>query len=156
MRFGAIGKAIIGQPEINVGIIPGGGGTQRLPRLMGRSRAIEAVVGGGDFPAELAERYGYINRALPPEGLTTFVEDLAFRIASFPAESIALAKKAVLIALETPIVEGLKEESYLFGQSCALPAAKERMNWYLQNAGQSREAELDQSKAREMWEKREE
>lgn len=156
MRFGAIGKAIIGQPEINVGIIPGGGGTQRLPRLMGRSRAIEAIVGGGDFPAELAERYGYINRALPPEDLTPFVNELALRIASFPAESIAIAKKAVLIALETPIVEGLKEESYLFGQACALTAAKERMKWYLQNSGQTRESEIDPSKQREVWEKREE
>jgi len=145
MRFGAIGKAIVGQPEIVVGIIPGGGGTQRLPRLMGRSRAMEAILGGIDFPAELAEKYGYINRAFPPDELTSYVEDLAYRIASFPAESIAIAKKAVLTALEQPIVEGLLEEMYLFGQSCALPAAKERMNWFLQRDGQTRESELDQS-----------
>lgn len=145
MRFGAIGKAILGQPEIVVGIIPGGGGTQRLPRLMGRSRAMEAILGGKDFPAELAEKYGYINRAFPPDELTSYVEDLAYRIASFPAESIAIAKKAVLTALEQPIVEGLLEEFYLFGQACALPAAKERMNWLLQRDGQTREKELDES-----------
>ena len=145
MRFGAIGKAIVGQPEIIVGIIPGGGGTQRLPRLMGRSRAMEAILGGIDFPAELAEKYGYINRAFPPDELTPYVEDLAYRIASFPAESIAIAKRAVLTALEQPLIEGLLEESYLFGQSCALPAAKERMNWFLQRDGQTREKELDQS-----------
>ena len=145
MRFGAIGKAILGQPEIVVGIIPGGGGTQRLPRLMGRSRAMEAILGGIDFPAELAEKYGYINRAFPPDELTSYVEDLAYRIASFPAESIAIAKKAVLTALEKPIVEGLLEEFYLFGQACALPAAKERMNWLLQRDGQTRESELDGS-----------
>jgi enoyl-CoA hydratase/carnithine racemase len=145
MRFGAIGKAIIGQPEIGVGIIPGGGGTQRLPRLIGRSRAMEAIIGGIDFPAELAERYGYINRAFPPDELTPYVENLAYRIASFPAESIALAKQAVLTALELPIVEGLIEETYLFGKACALPAAKERMNWFLQNSGQTREQELDGS-----------
>lgn len=145
MRFGAIGKAIIGQPEIGVGIIPGGGGTQRLPRLIGRSRAMEAIIGGIDFPAELAERYGYINRAFPPDELTPYVENLAYRIASFPAESIALAKQAVLTALEQPIVEGLIEETYLFGKACALPAAKERMNWFLQNSGQTREQELDGS-----------
>ena len=145
MRFGAIGKAILGQPEIVVGIIPGGGGTQRLPRLMGRSRAMEAVLGGIDFSAELAERYGYINRALPQDELTQFVEDLAYRIASFPAESIAIAKQAVLTALEQPIVEGLIEETYLFGKACALPAAKERMNWFLQRDGQTREKELDES-----------
>ena len=69
------------------GIIPGGGGTQRLPRLVGRSRALEVILGCRDFSAELAERYGYLNRALPAEELTPFVEDLAYRIASFPAES---------------------------------------------------------------------
>jgi enoyl-CoA hydratase/carnithine racemase len=143
MRFGAIGKAVLGQPEIVVGIIPGGGGTQRLPRLMGRSRAMEAILGGIDFPAELAEKYGYINRAFPPDELTSYVEDLAYRIASFPAESIAIAKQAVLTALEKPIVEGLLEEMYLFGKACALPAAKERMNWFLQRDGQTRESELD-------------
>lgn len=143
MRFGAIGKAVLAQPEIVVGIIPGGGGTQRLPRLMGRSRAMEAILGGIDFTAELAEKYGYINRALPPDELTSYVEELAYRIASFPAESIAIAKQAVLTALEKPIVEGLLEEMYLFGKACALPAAKERMNQFLQQDGQTREAELD-------------
>ena len=145
MRFGAIGKAVLGQPEIVVGIIPGGGGTQRLPRLMGRSRAMEAILGGIDFPAELAEKYGYINRAFPPDELTSYVEELAYRIASFPAESIAIAKKAVLTSLEQPIVEGLLEEMHLFNQACALPAAKERMNWFLQKTGQTREAELDEA-----------
>ena len=145
MRFGAIGKAVVGQPEIIVGIIPGGGGTQLLPRLMGRSRAMEAILGGIDFPAELAERYGYINRAFPPDELTPYVEDLAYRIASFPAESIAIAKQAVLTALEKPMVEGLLEEFYLFGKACALPAAKERMNWFLQRNGQTREKELGES-----------
>jgi len=143
MRFGAIGKTVIAQPEIIVGIIPGGGGTQRLPRLMGRSRAMEAILGGIDFPAELAEKYGYINRAFPPDELTPYVEELAYRIASFPAESIAIAKQAILTALEQPVVDGLIEESYLFGQVCALPAAKERMNWFLQRDGQTREKELD-------------
>ena len=145
MRFGAIGKAIVGQPEIILGIIPGGGGTQRLPRLVGRARAMEAILGGIDFPAELAEKYGYINRAFPPEELTPYVEDLAYRIASFPAESIAIAKQAVLTALKEPIFEGLLEESNLFLQACALPAAKERMNWFLQREGQTREKELNES-----------
>src|SRR2546425_4180899 len=91
MRFGAIGRAVLSQPEVAVGIIPGGSGTQRLPRLMGRGRALEVVLSAADFSAELAERYGYINRALPPEELTPFVEQLAYRIASFPAPAIALA-----------------------------------------------------------------
>jgi enoyl-CoA hydratase/carnithine racemase len=92
MRFGAIGRALLGQSEVALGIIPGGSGTQRLPRLMGRSRALEIILGCEDFPAELAERYGYINRALPPGRLGPFLERLAYRIASFPAEAIAQAK----------------------------------------------------------------
>ncbi|GAI80808.1 unnamed protein product [marine sediment metagenome] len=143
MRFGALGKAILGQIEVPLGIIPGGGGTQRLPRLVGRARAMEIVVGGMDYPAEIAEKYGYINRALPPEELTPFVEELAYRIASYPAETIALAKKAVLLALEKPIVEGLIEETHLFNLSCASAVAKERMSLFLQTGGQTREGELD-------------
>ena len=146
MRFGAIGKAILSQLEIPLGIIPGGGGTQRLPRLVGRSRAMEIVVGGGDYPAEIAERYGYINRALPPEEITPFVEELAYRIASYPAETIAAAKKAVLLALEKPVEEGLLEEQHLFNLTCTSPAAKERMKLFLELGGQTREGELEVSK----------
>lgn len=143
MRFGAIGRAILSQPEIGLGILPGGGGTQRLPRLMGRSRAMEVVLGGDDFSAELAEKYGYINRALPAEEIGSFVENLAYRIASFPAESIALNKQSVLNAEEMTVVEGLLEESYLFGKSAALPESKARMNKALQNGLQTYEGELD-------------
>ena len=141
MIFGAIGKAVFAQPEIQVGIIPGGGGTIRIPRLVGRMRAMEIVLGGHDFPAELAERYGLINRALPPDKLTLYVENLAYRIASFPAESIALAKKSVLAGVELPIVDALLEEQYLFGKSVALSTSKERMNFVLKSGGQSREWE---------------
>jgi len=141
MIFGAIGKAVFAQPEIGVGIIPGGGGTIRIPRSVGRWRAMEIVLGGHDFPAELAELYGLINRALPPDKLTLYVENLAYRIASFPAESIALAKKSVLAGVELPIVDALLEEQYLFGQSVALPTSKERMNLFLNVEGQSREME---------------
>lgn len=147
MRFGAIGKAVLAQPEIILGMIPGGGSTQRLPRLLGRSRAMEVVLSGMDFPAELAEKYGYINRALPPEELTPFVKNLAYRIASFPAETIALAKKAVLAAEGLPLIEGLLEEEYLFNQSLSLPTAKERMKMFLELGGQTREMELDLSKS---------
>ncbi len=142
MRFGAIGRAILGQPEVAVGIIPGGSGTQRLPRLMGRSRALEVVLGCDDFPADLAERYGYINRALPPDEIGPFVEDLAYRIASFPAESIALAKASVNSA-ELPTVDGLIEEAHYFNQSVATDAARKRMRRFLELGGQTREVELD-------------
>ena len=85
LRFASLEKAVLAQPEVSVGIIPGGGGTQRLPRLMGRARALEVVLGCLDYPAALAERYGYVNRALPQAELGPFVEKLALRIASFPA-----------------------------------------------------------------------
>ena len=143
MRFGAIGKAILGQPEVGVGIIPGGGGTQRLPRLMGQARALEVVLGCGDFTAETAERYGYINRALPPDELTPFVEDLAYRIAGFPAEAITLAKKSVQNAVEMSIMEGLWEETVLFTQSIKSAPAQARMKKFMELGGQTREVELD-------------
>jgi enoyl-CoA hydratase/carnithine racemase len=145
MRFGAIGKAILGQPEVGIGLIPGGGGTQRLPRLVGSARALEIVLGCGDLSAEEAERYGYINRALPPEELTPFVEDLAFRIASFQQEAIAAGKKAVQAASELPLIEGLLEESFIFGQAAALRETKRRITKFLELGGQTREVELDVS-----------
>ncbi len=141
MRFGALGKARLAQPEVTVGIIPGGSGTQRLPRLMGRGRALEVILGCADFDAELAERYGYINRALPANQITPFVEDLAFRIASFPASAIALAKQAVAAA-ELPTERGLLEEAHLFNLSVATPAAQERMQAFMSAGGQTREGEL--------------
>ena len=141
MRFGAMGRALLGQPEVAVGIIPGGGGTQHLPRLIGRGRALEVILGGGDFSAELAERYGYINRALPPDELTPFVEQLAYRIASFPASAIALAKASVGAA-ELPVVEGLLEEAHYFNQSLASQEAQERMAAFMGAGGQTYKVEL--------------
>jgi enoyl-CoA hydratase/carnithine racemase len=146
MRFGAIGKAIVGQPELPLGITPGAGGTQRLPRLIGTGRSLEVILGGGDLTAEVAERYGYFNRVLPPDELTPFVEDLAFRIASYTAESIAFAKRAILAANELPLMEGLIEEACLSAQSLALSTAKKRMNKFLESGGQTYEMELDWGK----------
>lgn len=142
MRFGAIGRAVLSQPEVALGIIPGGGGTQRLPRLMGRSRALEVVLGCEDFDAELAERYGYINRALPAEELGPFVDRLARRIASFPSEAIALAKASV-DAAELPTVEGLLEEAHAFQRALATRSSQERMSRFLEIGGQTREGELN-------------
>jgi enoyl-CoA hydratase/carnithine racemase len=145
MIFGEKGKAVFAQPEIGVGIIPGGGGTIRVPREIGRRRAMEVVVGGHDFPAEVAELYGLINRALPPEKLTLYVENLAYRIASFPAESIALAKQSVLAGVDLPLEDALLEEQYLFGKSVALPSSKARMSMFLGAEGQSREVEANRN-----------
>ncbi len=140
MRFAALGRAVLGQPEVAVGILPGGSGTQRLPRLLGRGRALEIVLGADDFPADLAERYGYVNRALPPDELGPFVDRLAARIASFPAGAIARAKAAVLAA-DAGVVEGLTTEARLFEECLALPEARERMRGFLAAGGQTREVE---------------
>jgi len=140
MRFGALGRAILSQPEVALGILPGGSGTQRLPRLIGRSRALEVVLGCQDFPADLAERYGYLNRALAPEELRPFVDGLARRIASFPADAIRLAKRAVLEA-DLDVIPGLLEENHLFNQTLATEDAQERMARFLELGGQTREVE---------------
>ena len=126
MRFATLGKAVLGQPEVGVGIIPGGGGSTRLPRLVGRGRALEIILGCGDFRADVAERYGYINRALPADEITYFVTSLAHRIASFPAEAIALAKQAVGMA-DAGIEDDLVREEIIFHQSAQTDAARRRM-----------------------------
>src|SRR4051812_34032929 len=93
LRFAALGRARLAQPEVAVGIIPGGGGTQRLPRLVGRGRALEVILGCDDVDAETAERWGYVNRALPDGELRPFVDALARRIASFPPEAVAQPRR---------------------------------------------------------------
>lgn len=140
MRFAAQGKTRLAQPEMLLGILPGGSGTQRLPRLMGRGRALEVILGCEDFSAEEAERYGYVNRGLPADEARPFVEKLAHRIASFPAEAIARAKAAVAAA-DGPLIEGLIEEAHLFNECVATPVARQRMRAFMDAGGQTREVE---------------
>lgn len=140
LRFGALGRTRVSQPEVAVGIIPGAGGTQRLTRLLGRARALEMVCGAEDLTAELAERYGYLNRALPADELQGFVADLAARIASFPAPVVRMAKAAVSAA-EAPLTEGLVEEWRLFGEAMGRPEARQRMQAFLDRGGQTRAVE---------------
>ena len=142
MRFAARGRAVLAQPEVALGIIPGGSGTQRLPRLVGRARALEIILGCDDIPADLAERWGYVNRALPPDELAPFVRRLAFRIASFPAAAIALAKRAV-DAAEGSTLDGLLAEEHCFNESVATPAARRRMARFLALGGQTSEVERE-------------
>ena len=125
MRFAARGKAVFMQMEVGMGIVPCGGGTQRLARQVGMGRALEIILGAHDFDADLAERYGSINRALDSDKIGPFVEELANRIAKFPAGSITACKKCVHSAVETPIVKGLKVEAYQLGQAMSqTPAAR--------------------------------
>ncbi|MGB9226551.1 enoyl-CoA hydratase/isomerase family protein [Mycobacterium sp.] len=125
IRF-ASASAIFGQPEVGIGAIPGAGAVQHLTRLMGRGRALEALIGADDFSAELAERYGWINRAVPEDELPEFVSDLARRIARFPVAGIADAKRRVN-AIALPGVDALREDSQLFLAGLARPVAKARI-----------------------------
>lgn len=140
MRFGAVGRTILSQPEVAFGIIPGAGGTQNLAHIIGRGRALEVVLGCQDFTTEIAERYGYINRALPPEDLTPFVDNLAFRIASFPAEVVALAKASVNSA-ELTMAQGLLEEADCFNKAVATGESIKRIKRFLELGGQTHDKE---------------
>jgi enoyl-CoA hydratase/carnithine racemase len=145
MSFAAIGKAIFSQPEVAVGLVPGGGSTQRLPRLMGRGRALEVLLGSNDFSAELAERYGYINRALPADELAPFVEALAHRIASFPAHTIAHIKAAVDGGAFGSLAEALLVEAHESDLSVASEVSQARVAEALKVGAETYEGELEMS-----------
>jgi enoyl-CoA hydratase/carnithine racemase len=143
MCFAAAGRAIFSQPEVAVGLVPGGGSTQRLPRLIGRARALEVLLGCNDLPAELAERYGYINRALPADELAPFVERLAHRIASFPAHAIAHAKTAVDAGAFGSLAEGLLVEAHESDLSVASEVTQARVTEALRVGAETYEGELE-------------
>lgn len=141
MRFGVRGKTIINQMEVPIGILPGGTGTQRLPRLVGRGRAMQIIVGGDDLDAETAERWGYLNRIFDAGEIGAYVEKLAQRIATFPVEAVRLAKEAVNCA-DLPLEVGLAEESFLFQRLLRNDSAQTSMRRFLELGGQTREGEL--------------
>ncbi|MEV6605552.1 enoyl-CoA hydratase/isomerase family protein [Kutzneria sp. NPDC051319] len=125
MRFAAQENAIIGQPEIGFGALPGAGGMQHLARLLGRGRAMEAILGGDDFTAEEAERYGWVNRALPDAELDEFVARLARRIASFPPEAVRVVKET-LNDLTLPPAESIRADARTFRRLAATESLKDR------------------------------
>jgi enoyl-CoA hydratase/carnithine racemase len=141
MRFGAIGKTIINQMEVPLGILPGGTGTQRLPRLVGRGRAMEIILGGVDVDAETAADWGLLNRALPPEELRPHVTALAKRIASYPPVAVAAAKASVANTDTMSLHDGLLEEAFLFQQTLRDPEAQRRMKKFIEVGGQTRDGE---------------
>ena len=141
MRFGVIDKTMINQMEVPLGILPGGSGTQRLPRLVGRGRAMEIVLGADDLDAQTAERWGYLNRIYRADEIDDKVAALAARIASFPMESVRLAKAAVN-ASDLPIQQGLQEEAYLFARLLRTDSAQSNMARFMEIGGQTREGEM--------------
>ena len=141
MRFGVRGKTKVNQMEVPLGILPGGTGTQRLPRLVGRARAIEIMLAGDDLDAETAERWGYLNRIFEPGEIGPFVDRLAKRIASFPVEAVRLTKQAINAA-DLPLNVGLPVEAYLFQRLLRTEDAQRNMKKFLELGGQTREGEL--------------
>lgn len=141
MRFGVVGKTVINQMEVPLGILPGGTGTQRLPRLVGRGRAMEIVLGADDLDAETAERWGYLNRIYAAGDIEARVTALAERIASFPVEAVRLAKASVNAA-ELPLEQGLQEEAYLFQRLLRTDSAQRNMQRFMDMGGQTREGEM--------------
>jgi len=127
MRFAANSpKVKFMQMEVGLGIVPCGGGTQRIARNCGIGRAMELILSARDFDVATAELYGTINRALPPDELGGFVDELANRMAQFPAASIQAGKAAVTAAYSGMSMDkGLQVEQYQAGQAwAATPAAK--------------------------------
>jgi len=141
MRFGVRGKTKINQMEVPLGILPGGTGTQRLPRLVGRGRAIEIILGADDLDAETAERWGYLNRIFAASDIGPFVAALARRIATFPVEAVRLAKESINNA-EKPLSESLPDEAFLFQRTLRTEGAQRNMRRFLEMGGQTREGEL--------------
>lgn len=114
------------QMEVAIGILPCGGGASRMARQVGLGRALEIVLSARDFDADTAEKYGTINRALDPGEIGPYVEELANRIAKWPAASIEACKRTVYASIDKTIGESLKEEAYQTYQAMSKTDAKQR------------------------------
>jgi enoyl-CoA hydratase/carnithine racemase len=141
MRFAARESAIFSQMEPAFGLLPGGGAAQHLTRIMGRARALEVMLSAEDYDAELAERYGWVNRALPADVLGGFVRSLAHRIASFPAAGHIAVKDRVNATALAP-AEEFRRDSDLFGEGVRNPEAQSRIKAAVKRGFQTREAEI--------------
>jgi enoyl-CoA hydratase/carnithine racemase len=132
MRFASREKAILSQWEVGAGVVPGGGPMARLPRLMGRGRALEVLLGADDIPGDLAELYGYVNRSLPDAGLDAFVESLATRISSFDKRAISETKRFADVASLPPDYEIAPEWDVCLA-SIMRPAAQKRIKMLMES-----------------------
>src|SRR5437870_6232759 len=131
MRFASREKAILSHFEVGAGVVPGSGPMARLPRLMGRGRALEVLLGADDIPGDLAELYGYVNRSLPDSDLDAFVESLATRIASFDKQAISETKRFADVASLPPDFEIAPEWDVCLA-SITRPAAQERIRMLME------------------------
>jgi enoyl-CoA hydratase/carnithine racemase len=139
LRYGSE-RAVLGQPEVAMGILPGAGGTARLPHLLGRGRALEVILSGRDVDAEEAQRIGWLDAVHPRAELAGVVRDLATRIAAMPPASVAAVKRVVDRSLLS-FDDGLLAETDAFGALTAGGLHIVRMQRFLDAGGQTREAE---------------
>src|SRR3981081_3134935 len=141
MRFASRENTRLGQPEVGVGVHPGGGGTERLPHLVGRGRALEIVLGANDFDGDTAERYGYVNRALPDAELDSFVDAPALRISSFDGRAITAAKN-LINQVSLPSADRLLDALNSFQTALTWPEAQQLIQALLER-GLQREVDFE-------------
>ena len=141
MRFASRENTRLGHPEVGVGLHPGGGGTERLTHLVGRGRALEIILSANDFDGDSAERYGYVNRALPETELDQFVDGLARRIASFDRRAIAAAK-GLVNHVSLPSADRLLGALTSFETALTWPEAQQRIQNVLQR-GLQRDSDFE-------------
>jgi enoyl-CoA hydratase/carnithine racemase len=127
MRFASRESGLLALPQVGLSVVPGCGGMDWLPRLVGRSRALEIVLTGADFDADTAERYGWINRALPDDRLDAFVDDLATRIAGFDQCALGTAKRLITERSVRPSPGELLQSFSEFNKACGRPEARTRL-----------------------------
>lgn len=144
IRFASRERGVFSQPEIGFGVVPGGGGFDWLPKLVGRSRALEILMGGEDFDADTAERYGWINRSLPDKELDGFVDAYARRVAGFERGALATAKRLVNERVAPPTEGELLQSFATIVELIHTPAAQARMAAMSRKGwGQATEVELN-------------
>ena len=141
MRFAARESAIFGQFEPAFGVIPGAGAVQHLTRLLGRARALEVMLSAEDYGAEAAERYGWINRALPASELDQFVRSLAQRIGSFPGAG-HVAVKDRINAIGLAPADDFARDAEVFGMGLRIPESQARVEQAMKHGFQTRESEM--------------
>src|ERR1700745_788187 len=142
MRSAARESAIFSQPDLGFGLIPGAGGIQHLTRLMGGARALEVLLSADDYDADLAERYGWVNRALPAAEIGAFVRSLAGRSGGFPAAGHAVVKDRVNAIALAP-ADDFRRDSDLFLEGVSAPGAQRLIGAALRSGFQTRDAEMD-------------
>jgi enoyl-CoA hydratase/carnithine racemase len=139
MRFCSLENTRLAQPEVPLGIIPGAGGSSRWRRHIGYARALELILSGTDIDGATAEKYGMVNRAMPAAQLDGFVDGLARRIAGFPPQAVALAKR--VLRHHGPLADALALEADSYGRAAQEPSAHAAMRRFMAMGGQTREVE---------------